>query len=74
MDRPTGIVRRGLEVVTSLLCYTGARREEVAQMKANEVRKSEDGIWHMAYGIWHMAYGIWPFLVCLRTELTTIGP
>lgn len=30
-----------------LLCYTGARREEIAQMKANEVRKSEDGIWHL---------------------------
>lgn len=30
-----------------LLCYTGARREEVAQMKANEVRQSEDGIWHL---------------------------
>jgi integrase len=30
-----------------LLCYTGARREEIAQMKANEVRQSEDGIWHL---------------------------
>ncbi|KWS92126.1 hypothetical protein AL048_03030 [Pseudomonas syringae pv. castaneae] len=30
-----------------LLCYTGARREEIAQMKASEVRKSEDGIWHL---------------------------
>ena len=30
-----------------LLCYTGARREEIAQMKANEVRLSEDGVWHL---------------------------
>ena len=30
-----------------LLCYTGARREEIAQMKVNEVRKSEDGIWYL---------------------------
>lgn len=30
-----------------LLCYTGARREEIAQMKACEVRLSEDGIWHL---------------------------
>jgi integrase len=30
-----------------LLCYSGARREEIAQMRASEVRKSEDGIWHL---------------------------
>ena len=30
-----------------LLCYTGARREEIAQMKANEVRLSEESIWHL---------------------------
>jgi integrase len=30
-----------------LLCYTGARREEIAQMTANEVRRSEDGIWYL---------------------------
>lgn len=30
-----------------LLCYTGARREEIAQMRAKEVRKSEEGIWYL---------------------------
>ena len=30
-----------------LLCYTGARREEIAQMRASEVRKNEDGIWYL---------------------------
>ncbi|WP_237709884.1 site-specific integrase [Stutzerimonas stutzeri] len=30
-----------------LLCYSGARREEIAQMRASEVRKSEDGIWYL---------------------------
>lgn len=33
--------------VPLLLCYTGARREEIAQMKANEVRLSEDGVWYL---------------------------
>lgn len=30
-----------------LLCYTGARREEIAQLQAREVRQSEDGVWHI---------------------------
>lgn len=30
-----------------LLCYTGARREELAQMRAREVQCSEDGVWHL---------------------------
>lgn len=30
-----------------LLCYSGARREEIAQMRASEVRQSEDGIWYL---------------------------
>jgi integrase len=30
-----------------LLCYTGARREEVAQLKAAEVQCSEDGVWFL---------------------------
>lgn len=30
-----------------LLYYTGARREEVAQMKAGEVQRSEDGVWFL---------------------------
>ncbi|MFK3771672.1 DUF6538 domain-containing protein [Pseudomonas sp. NPDC089406] len=30
-----------------LLCYTGARREEVAQMKAAEVQQSDDGVWFL---------------------------
>ncbi len=30
-----------------LLCYSGARREEIAQMRAREVRQSEDGIWYL---------------------------
>lgn len=30
-----------------LLCYSGARREEIAQMRANEVKQSEDGIWFL---------------------------
>jgi integrase len=30
-----------------LLFYTGARREELAQLKAADVRRSEDGIWHI---------------------------
>ena len=28
-----------------LLCYTGARREEIAQLKASEIRRSDDGVW-----------------------------
>ena len=28
-----------------VLCYTGARREEIAQLKANEIRCSDDGVW-----------------------------
>lgn len=31
-----------------LLCYTGARREEVAQLQASEVRQSSTGIWHLS--------------------------
>ncbi|WP_285960567.1 site-specific integrase [Pseudomonas tohonis] len=31
-----------------LLCYTGARREEVAQLQVNEVRESDDGIWYLS--------------------------
>ncbi|MCD2339685.1 site-specific integrase [Ideonella azotifigens] len=30
-----------------LLYYTGARREELAQLKASDVKKSPDGIWHL---------------------------
>nr|WP_288497745.1 site-specific integrase [uncultured Pseudomonas sp.] len=30
-----------------LLCYSGARREELAQMRASEVRVSEDGVWYL---------------------------
>ena len=30
-----------------LLLYTGARREELAQLRASDVRRSEDGIWHL---------------------------
>jgi integrase len=30
-----------------LLYYTGARREELAQLKVSEVAKSADGIWHL---------------------------
>lgn len=30
-----------------LLCYTGARREEIAQLKAGEVQCSEDGVWFL---------------------------
>lgn len=33
--------------VPLLLYYTGARREEIAQMNATEVRCSEDGIWFL---------------------------
>lgn len=28
-----------------MLCYTGARREEIAQLKASEIRRSDDGVW-----------------------------
>lgn len=28
-----------------ILCYTGARREEIAQLKASEIRRSDDGVW-----------------------------
>ena len=31
-----------------LLCYTGARREEIAQLQTSEVRQSPDGIWHLS--------------------------
>lgn len=31
-----------------LLCYTGARREEIAQLQASEVRQSSAGIWHLS--------------------------
>lgn len=31
-----------------LLCYTGARREEIAQLQASEVRQSADGVWHLS--------------------------
>lgn len=31
-----------------LLCYTGARREEIAQLQAGEVRESEEGIWYLS--------------------------
>lgn len=30
-----------------LLLYTGARREELAQLRSSDVRRSEDGIWHL---------------------------
>ncbi|MDC7816110.1 site-specific integrase [Pseudomonas sp. BLCC-B112] len=30
-----------------LLCYTGARREEIAQLKAGEVQRNEDGVWFL---------------------------
>jgi integrase len=30
-----------------LLCYTGARREEIAQLRAGEVKKSEEGVWFL---------------------------
>jgi len=30
-----------------LLLYTGARREELAQLRSSDVRCSEDGIWHL---------------------------
>jgi len=31
-----------------LLCYTGARREEIAQLQASEARQSANGIWHLS--------------------------
>lgn len=31
-----------------LLYYTGARREELAQLQVSDVRRSEDGIWHLS--------------------------
>jgi integrase len=31
-----------------LMYYTGARREELAQLAASEVRRSEEGIWHLS--------------------------
>jgi integrase len=30
-----------------LLFYTGARREEIAQLRCTDLRQSEDGIWHL---------------------------
>ncbi|UUD65722.1 site-specific integrase [Pseudomonas seleniipraecipitans] len=30
-----------------LLCYTGARREEIAQLKADEIQCSEEGVWYL---------------------------
>lgn len=30
-----------------LLLYTGARREELAQLRSSDVRRSEDGIWYL---------------------------
>jgi len=31
-----------------LLCYTGARREELAQLQVGEVRESAEGVWHLS--------------------------
>lgn len=31
-----------------LLCYTGARREEIAQLQVGEVRESVEGVWHLS--------------------------
>lgn len=31
-----------------LLCYTGARREEIAQLQVGEVRQSEEDVWYLS--------------------------
>ena len=37
-----------MELTKSLMYYTGARREELAQLAPSEVLKSDEGIWHLS--------------------------